>query len=162
MLLNASTFDVSIQDPHNGTVVSLKKCIFLVILLSKWSNDAPPSLAKNFSLIPKSADEDVPVHSDRRCLCQSQNILNMKYITLHEVLCHLGTKNGHIFSYSYFLFFICLCNSSGSRVMSTHFQVIFLSVRVTARVRTRVSSVNATWCELIHKKHNFTLQNYSR
>lgn len=74
MLLNASTFDVSIQDPHNGTVVSLKKCIFLVILLSKWSNDAPPSLAKNFSLIPKSADEDVPVHSDRRCLCQSQNI----------------------------------------------------------------------------------------
>lgn len=127
MLLNASTFDVSIQDPHNGTVVSLKKCIFLVILLSKWSNDAPTSLAKNFSLIPKSADEDVPVHSDRRCLCQSQNILNMKYITLHEVLCHLGTKNGHIFSYSYFLLFICLCNSSGSRVMSTHFQVIFLS-----------------------------------
>lgn len=128
MLLNARTFDVSIQDPHNGTVVSLKKCIFLVILLSKWSNGAPPSLAKIFSLIPKSADEDVPVHSDTRCLCQSQNILNMKYITLHEeVLCQLGTKNGHIFSYSYFLFFICLCNSSGSRVMSTHFQVIVLS-----------------------------------
>lgn len=69
MLLNARTFDVSIQDPQKVTVVSLKKCIFLVILLSRWSNGAPPSLVHNFSLIPKSADENVPVHSYRRCFC---------------------------------------------------------------------------------------------